>query len=243
MLGHTDVDVLGRELRVPFPSFALVFTDREVLSLGERLLSRDAQCAVAGHLLKVATVYVIEHAGVGDRGRALEITFAFDALGADPPALVRHSLGLRDDEPVQGQLDVLAPGVVVEPAVEQTSPLRGLLGVVVNAILYATSTGVEPELRAPSPPRARARSAEPPRVFTSDEVYFLPGAISISALRQHQTLERLPDGKAILRRFMVRGHWRRPAHNWTDQRLRWIKPHWKGPDMAAIIERTYRLER
>jgi hypothetical protein len=41
---------------------------------------------------------------------------------------------------------------------------------------------------------------------------------------------------------MVRGHWRRAVKTWTDQRLRWIEPHWKGPDMAAIIEHAYRLK-
>jgi hypothetical protein len=45
-----------------------------------------------------------------------------------------------------------------------------------------------------------------------------------------------------LRRHMVRGHWRRAAKNWTDRRLRWIEPYWKGPDMAAIIEHAYRLK-
>jgi len=40
---------------------------------------------------------------------------------------------------------------------------------------------------------------------------------------------------------MVRGHWRRPAKKWTDQRLRWIEPYWKGPEMAAVIEKAYRL--
>jgi hypothetical protein len=32
------------------------------------------------------------------------------------------------------------------------------------------------------------------------------------------------------------------AKTWADQRLRWIEPYWKGPDMAAIIERAYRLK-
>jgi hypothetical protein len=41
---------------------------------------------------------------------------------------------------------------------------------------------------------------------------------------------------------MVRGHWRRPNQSWRDQSMRWIKPYWKGPDIAAVIERTYRLE-
>ena len=29
--------------------------------------------------------------------------------------------------------------------------------------------------------------------------------------------------------------------NWKDQRPRWIRPYWKGPDIATILERQYRL--
>jgi hypothetical protein len=41
---------------------------------------------------------------------------------------------------------------------------------------------------------------------------------------------------------MVHGHWRRPARSWTEQRLHWIEPYWKGPNLAAIIEKQYRLK-
>jgi hypothetical protein len=30
--------------------------------------------------------------------------------------------------------------------------------------------------------------------------------------------------------------------SWEDQHPRWIKPHWRGPSSAAIVERQYRLE-
>jgi hypothetical protein len=40
---------------------------------------------------------------------------------------------------------------------------------------------------------------------------------------------------------MVRGHWRRAPEGWKDQRMRWIEPYWKGPDLAAIVERAYKL--
>jgi hypothetical protein len=35
---------------------------------------------------------------------------------------------------------------------------------------------------------------------------------------------------------------RRPQKGWADQKLRWIERYWKGPDMAAVIERAYRLK-
>lgn len=242
MLAQTELDVLGSELRVPFPSFAIVFTDRHVLSLGERLVARDKGCPLVGHHLRVATVFVTE--AVSEQGRTLEVTFAFDALGADLPFLVTHLVPLKEDEPVEALLDALAPAAVVSPEVPNANPLRGLLQVAVNAILYATSAGVAPEVRATpagAAPRPRVRGG-PPVSYSSDEVYFLPGAIEISQVRRMQELDRIPAGRSVLRRFMVRGHWRRPSAKWTDHHMRWIQPYWKGPDMATIIERTYKLK-
>lgn len=79
-------------------------------------------------------------------------------------------------------------------------------------------------------------------MLASDDVFYLPGPIPISQIRQLERLEHVPRGRQLMTRFMVRGHWRRPARTWKDQSMRWIKPYWKGPDIAAVIERTYRLE-
>jgi hypothetical protein len=236
MLDQTELDVVGSELRAPFASFALVFTDRHMLSLGERLLAQQRDNPVAGHLLRVATVDVTEYQRGG--GRVLEVCFAFDALGADVPALVRHEIVLDDESRVQSYLDMVAPLPAIDPPPPDTHPVRGLLRTTINAILYATSAGVSPERR--SPPASRRPNAK--QVFSSDDVFHLPGTIDISRVRKLQELERAPEGRVLMRRYMVRGHWRRAAKTWADQRLRWIEPYWKGPDMAAIIERAYRLK-
>jgi hypothetical protein len=44
-----------------------------------------------------------------------------------------------------------------------------------------------------------------------------------------------------MKRLMVRGHWRCANPSWQDQALRWIEPYWKGPEMAAVIEKEYRM--
>ena len=239
MLGHTDLDVVGREVRVPFPSFALVFTDRHVLSLLERLVSRDKTSPVAGHFLRVVTVYVTEERS-GDE-RTLDLRVSCDTLGEDLPHVLTHRVALEEEGQVARYLDEVAPRMVVEPPVPDSHPLRGLLRVIVNAILYTTSADVE---RVPRTTPKRTQTVSGPRpvpAFSSEEVYFLPGAIEITHVRRMQELERAPTGRTLLRRYMVRGHFRRAAKNWTDQKLRWVQPYWKGPDMAAIIERTYRL--
>lgn len=93
---------------------------------------------------------------------------------------------------------------------------------------------------------AHARSRAMTRLMnkaTHEDVFYLPGKIDIRRLEQLQQVERVGDGggKSLMTRFMVRGHYRRANPGWKDQRLRWIEPYWKGPELATIIEREYRL--
>ena len=245
MLAKTDLDVTGAEVRVPFPSFALVFTDRHTLSLAERMLSADRASRLGGYLLKVATVYVTEECGK-DR-RAISLTYAFDALGADPPHLSIQEIPLADNRPISHALSELLPGPRAgtrNRLAPELYPWHALVHLVINAILYATSAGVAPELRPRAALMSSKREPQPsaPPVFSSEDVYFLPGKIEISQVRRLQSLERVGVGRRLLHRFMVRGHWRHAPLGWKDQRVRWINPYWKGPDMAAVVERAYRLK-
>lgn len=241
MLANTQLDVRADELRAPFASFALVFTDRHVLSMGERLLSRRKDCPLKGRYLRALTVFVTE-LGEGQE-RQLDLSFALDALGADLPELEQHTFSLEGESALDTWLDSVAP-LPTETALAQANPLRGLLQVALNAVLYATSSGVEPERRAaPAKPIQRPHlRGGPPIVFSSDEVFFLPGAIEISQVRRLQELDRHSEGRQVLRRFMVRGHWRRARAGAKEKKLSWVRPHWKGPDMATVIERTYKLK-
>lgn len=154
--------------------------------------------------------------------------------------LVVHKVPLIDQIPVRRYLDDVAPQPY--PQVPDSLPLRRLFHLVFNSILYATSAGVDPQLRS-SPPNTSGSSFRPQGqavVVTSESVYSLPGAIEISRVRKLQELERLSSGREILHGSMVRGHWRRAAPGSKDQR--WIEPYWKGLDIAAVIERAYKLK-
>lgn len=52
---------------------------------------------------------------------------------------------------------------------------------------------------------------------------------------------RLGVSSKPLIRFMVRGHWRHQPHGAGNQerKLIWIRPHYKGPDLAALINKPY----
>lgn len=123
MLAQTDLDVPGGQLRVPFPSFALVFTDRYVLCLAERMLSADRRCPVAGQFLRVATVFVTEEPLAEQR--MLRLGLALDALGADPPHLVTQEVALADTAPVRQALEALAPRALDRAVLEGAGPGRG----------------------------------------------------------------------------------------------------------------------
>ncbi len=128
-------------------------------------------------------------------------------------------------------------------AEEAPLPLPGLVHLVVCAVLYATTPGVEVRQRSSPTSGYRASRSGERAVWASDDVFYLPGAIEISRLREVEALERAPGGRQLLHRFLVRGHWRRPNPSWKDQRLRWIAPHWRGPAIGPTIAKAYKLVR
>jgi len=79
----------------------------------------------------------------------LRFAIAVDAFGADPPHLLEHELQVTEgarvkvDDAAHGQPEAIIDGTPVPGS----RPWPGLLQVVLNAILYATSPGVEPEAR------------------------------------------------------------------------------------------------
>jgi hypothetical protein len=239
-LGKTRLDLPGSQLRLPFPAFAVVFTDRYTLGLAERLLARDRYCPIQGDLIRSATVYVVRERS--ELPCALHLGFLFDTGGDDWPYLLTRDLWIEPEEQLDALLESLPPGEeedARDPIL--TAPeTRSLVHQVINAILYATSAGVEPVPKGPPKPREPSAPRQA-RVHSGEEVFYLPGRIDITQVRRLQEVERSREGSSLMHRFMVRGHWRRPAANWKVQRPRWIEPYWKGPDLATVIEREYRL--
>ncbi|MBX3274745.1 MAG: hypothetical protein KF729_31055 [Sandaracinaceae bacterium] len=239
MLGATRLDVEGDLLRLPFGSFAIAFTDRYALGLAERALAREPACRLRGHLLEVVTAYVTAREG------GLRIAFACDALDPGWPYLLVRELRYGPEDRLDRIVDSHLPGgadLDEVPSMFRSFALRDLVRLVVNAILYATSA--DAEVREVAPPREGGKHAErdeaiPP--LSGETVFHLPGKIEIGALRALQAVRRGELERTQVQRCMVRGHWRRAARQYRDQRPRWVSPHWRGPSIAAIVERQYRL--
>jgi hypothetical protein len=243
LLDETTADASADLLRLPFASFALVFTDRPFLGMVERLIAAEHDTPINGQRLRAVTVYIADAPGQRSEGeRTIRVTLAIDAIGADWPYLLSRVLPLDPGKNVSDLVEAHLPEAEgSQDPTHRSGRLARVLRVVLNAVFYATSAGVEHVPKKSQQPPQKAGSSKKAALQTSDEVYHLPGFIDLELARRVESLERAPGGRALLHRFMVRGHWRRAAPGWADQRVRWVAPYWKGPDMAAVIERAYRL--
>ena len=256
MLSQTRLDIQGEHVRLPFPACAYIFADPGTLELAESLLSQDETCGIRGERLEVLTVYVLEDAHQSG-GRGIHLYFLFGSRKAAAwPYMLTRDLLVQPDDHLEAILDSHFPDVLTESLdpIFLAPELKALAHLVINAILYATSAHLDPIILEPARGRrgkgarkkGRSENHADATVLrlgrSSEAVYYLPGTIDISRIRSLRDIENSHEGRKIMTRFMVRGHWRRALPSWKDQRLRWIEPYWKGPEMATIIEREYRLK-
>ncbi len=257
MLGQTRLDIEGRALKLPFPSFAVAFTDRVTCELAEQLMARDSDRREP-EPVQALTAYLTrlpdEREGLG-----LNVSLLADQRNGHWPYLVSRDLFVRPEDNLDTILDSHFPEVQVKSLdpLFRSGELKRLVHLVVNAILYATSySDAWPVLGSPVKElrrsgqgkggqqrgRVERRVLELAKTRSAEDVFHLPGKIPISSMRALQQMEKTDPGRQLLARFMVRGHWRRAANTWKQQHLRWIEPYWKGPEMAAVIEREYQLK-
>jgi hypothetical protein len=231
-LRQTDIDVSGEALQLPFPACAFCFRDSGTLELFTAA-ARNAQQP----FFKALTVYVFPSID-GDE-HWLKFCFLADRYDGEWPYLIARDVITQGARNLDEILDS-HPEESSDPAFFGTPELKALVKLVVNAVLYTTSSSFHSEKKDPLKPTWRSQ-AQP---LTGETVYYLPGKIQIDHEAQrngHQEDMDLTPARSVLKRFWVRGHWRRPNPSWKDQRLRWIKPYLKGPDVAAIVERQYQL--
>lgn len=255
MLANTRLDVRGEGLRLPFPSFALVFTDRETLATAEALANQDRNSHIRGVAVRSLTIYVTRiPAARGELG--ISLSFLLDPnMGAWPWILIRD-LDVAPDDVLDEIVESRFPDSHNLDPVFAAAELRQLVQLVINAILFAASSPTWPVIASPLKKAERRKSRgdakEQARTrrrieslrsdHTGEDVWHLPGRIPISQVRALRELQRGSDGGALFARFMVRGHWRRAPETWRDRSPRWIEPYWKGPELGDIVERQYHMK-
>lgn len=178
------------------------FACRYALGLAERMDSRLPPEHRTGRMLQVLTVYITqasEDEGSGEP-RLLDLSVVGDVLDGTRPTVVPCRLELRDDARLEESLGMVSPGVAgiddvgVRPLYE-SAPLMDLLGLVVNALLYATSKDADAHEVQPRGSTAKKRKRETP-IFTSETVFHLPGTIDIKTLEQVKKAPGRPRARA-----------------------------------------------
>ena len=241
-LAQTTLDIAGDVLKLPFSCCAFLFDDEQTLAVADALRSMAATSRRSP--TRMLTVYVFPiPPSAGESG--LRFVFLLDAFDGDWPYLVTREVPLEGKRNLD---EILASHPVNDDETVSTDPffaseeLRTLLHLVVNAVLYSTSRELTVEVRPPPSPSAFGPRSKPLEL-SGETVFYLPNRIVIGRPGSEGGLPPRRPGRTIEKRFWVRGHWRRPNPDWEDQRLRWIAPYLKGPEMTAIIEREYELKK
>jgi len=229
-LRHTNLDIPGDVLELPFAACAFVFNDAPTIELVQALIQRHS---TASALYRTLTVYAFPSRSEAEPG--FDFLFLADAYDGEWPYLISRSVLTDGKRNLDEILDSHPDGSTDE--LFRDVEMAELLRLVVNAVLYTTSADFRKEWREPAPPALAANRA----ILSGDGVYYLPGRIPIGPGQAADAQARPSSGTTIVKRFWVRGHWRRPHQSWQDQRVRWIAPYLKGPDVAAIVEREYTL--
>lgn len=241
LLAQTTLDISGDVLKLPFPCCAFLFDDARTLELIDTLRSMAGTTRTSPSRMLTVYVFPIPR-DVGDAG--LRIAFLADAFDGDWPYLVTREVPLEGKRNLDEILsshpehdELVAP----EDPFFESDEIRALLHLVINAILYATSSEFTSEIRRP-PSHGSLGPRGKPLELSGETVFYLPNRIVIGPPQGTSDLPAGKPGRQIEKRFWVRGHWRKPNPSWEDQRLRWIAPYLKGPEMTAIIERAYDLK-
>ncbi len=129
---------------------------------------------------------------------------------------------------------------------------------IMNVVLYATSTESDQMFRHASSDyrklheRAmRTKGKKRKKLFArlrerddNEQHIYLGGSFTIDRKKEAEAPGGEGTGSKQKVRYMVSGHWRSQPYG-KDRKLRrptWIKPHWRGPEMAPVTERTRKLE-
>jgi hypothetical protein len=69
------------------------------------------------------------------------------------------------------------------------------------------------------------------------------GYILLKPPKSYVPLSSPGNGRTIDKRFVVRGHWKMQSYGEKHslRKSMWIKPYWKGPELAEIINKPYKV--
>ena len=157
MLSETRLDIEGRALRLPFPSFALIFSDPAAIALAQAVRDADRPRIRAGPCARSrSTSRRLD--GEGALGLGVSLCFFLD-LSEGWPYLLSRDLDVRKGDRLDAVLESHLPDVdpVTLDPVFLRPEMRALVHLVVNAILFITSADEPWRVLAPPGGSSRGR--------------------------------------------------------------------------------------
>lgn len=231
LLRETNLDVGGDVLQLPFPCCAFLFDDPTTTAIVDELAIETGHERAP---VRMVTIYVYRSS---PSGRELTFVICGDSFDGKWPVFAPRVLSLEGKRNIDELLESRAAWPTGGGAFRRETVLK-LVRLAVNSILYATSHDALARVRRP--PSKSQLGLRSSATLSGETVFHLPGRILIgdSVSAEH---EPTSTGRTVEKRFWVRGHWRSANASWEDQRLRWIRPYLKGPEMTAIVERAYAM--
>ena len=115
--------------------------------------------------------------------------------------------------------------------------------------MYIASTKLGPPDGAWKKGKARTLNPDKPRRWTLGREVKLPAHMRSAAAdftQSHRSKTKgAGDAWKLLRRFVVRGHFKRvrvgPKDDWS-YKTSWIAPYWKGPEGGMLMQRNYSVD-
>ena len=164
-------------------------------------------------------------------------------LSQEGPSIYNHADILADDQSVSNWLDVsIRPDEPLENrdvwAIQTTSRL------VTNLCIYLAEQVRSGDLSgdAPRPRMNRSGGMVVPSIVLGREIK-LPAELRDAARACCEQGINAPKWQ-VHSRCTVRGHWRRQACGTgrLERRMKWIAPHWRGPDAGTLIRHNYQVD-
>lgn len=260
-LANTEVNIKSSFLQLPFTSCLFIFTSPSVAKAMYRIHGEEV--ADVDFTAPISVFLTILPAGEGLSGRRLLLCAYHSRYPDNLYFHIKRELYLGDDWTLEQALHTdwnnLIPPESCELSSEDDSRFYtdGLhfFRIIVNAVLYITSDSAEltfrenPRKDIDKKAQRAARSkrtklqkrAMRHTALDYEEVGASVEAIVIDKREFHDTQGSLTEGNKVQVRFMVRGHWRNQpcGVGRQERKLIWVKPHFKGPDLAETINKSY----
>jgi hypothetical protein len=152
---------------------------------------------------------------------------------ADKVGVENMMIHMRDDQQIVAAVDLPKVDFGLVPLDREDA--QNMVNIFYNMVLY---------INDPNRNRSETESAHTRKI---KDGYSKKGVLtSYIVLKPPKSYVPLSSGNghALDKRFVVRGHWRMQSYGEKHslRKSMWIKPYWKGPELAEIINKPYKVE-